>query len=50
MEILLNVPGNKHNALNATAALAVAKEEGIDDESILAALQTSKVPVAVSIS
>ncbi|MDK9430013.1 UDP-N-acetylmuramate--L-alanine ligase [Gallibacterium anatis] len=37
MEILLNVPG-KHNALNATAALAVAKEEGIDDESILAAL------------
>ena len=28
IEVLLNVPG-KHNALNATAALAVAKEEGI---------------------
>lgn len=37
LEIILNVPG-KHNALNATAALAVAKEEGINNESILAAL------------
>ena len=37
MEVLLNVPG-KHNALNATAALAVAKEEGIENEAILAAL------------
>ncbi|MCU9998500.1 UDP-N-acetylmuramate--L-alanine ligase [[Pasteurella] aerogenes] len=37
IDVLLNVPG-KHNALNATAALAVAKEEGIDDEAILAAL------------
>lgn len=37
LEIVLNVPG-KHNALNATAALAVAKEEGINSESILAAL------------
>ncbi|PJG85565.1 UDP-N-acetylmuramate--L-alanine ligase [Conservatibacter flavescens] len=37
IDVLLNVPG-KHNALNATAALAVAKEEGIDNESILAAL------------
>lgn len=37
IEIMLNVPG-KHNALNATAALAVAKEEGIDDEAILLAL------------
>ncbi|MDH2924955.1 UDP-N-acetylmuramate--L-alanine ligase [Nicoletella semolina] len=37
MEVLLNVPG-KHNALNATAALAVAKEEGIANEAILAAL------------
>ncbi|MDU8924112.1 UDP-N-acetylmuramate--L-alanine ligase [Pasteurellaceae bacterium LIM206] len=35
--VLLNVPG-QHNALNATAALAVAKEEGIADEAILAAL------------
>ena len=37
IDVLLNVPG-KHNALNATAALAVAKEEGIDNEDILAAL------------
>ncbi|MGX3066410.1 UDP-N-acetylmuramate--L-alanine ligase [Ursidibacter arcticus] len=37
IDVLLNVPG-KHNALNATAALAVAKEEGIDNEAILAAL------------
>ncbi|MGX2966781.1 UDP-N-acetylmuramate--L-alanine ligase [Ursidibacter sp. B-7004-1] len=37
IEVLLNVPG-KHNALNATAALAVAKEEGIGNEAILAAL------------
>ncbi|TDQ57990.1 UDP-N-acetylmuramate--L-alanine ligase [Mesocricetibacter intestinalis] len=37
IEILLNVPG-RHNALNATAALAVAKEEGIGNEAILAAL------------
>lgn len=37
IEVLLNVPG-RHNALNATAALAVAKEEGIDNEPILAAL------------
>lgn len=31
------MPG-KHNALNATAALAVAKEEGIGNEAILEAL------------
>ena len=37
IEVLLNVPG-QHNALNATAALAMAKEEGIGDEAILAAL------------
>ncbi|AWX14995.1 UDP-N-acetylmuramate--L-alanine ligase [Mergibacter septicus] len=37
LEVLLNVPG-KHNALNATAALAVAKEEGIDNDAILTAL------------
>ena len=37
IDVLLNVPG-KHNALNATAALAVAKEEGIANDAILAAL------------
>ncbi|MFZ7256398.1 UDP-N-acetylmuramate--L-alanine ligase [Avibacterium avium] len=37
VNVLLNVPG-KHNALNATAAFAVAKEEGIGNEAILAAL------------
>ena len=37
IDVLLNVPG-KHNALNATAALIVAKEEGIDNTSILTAL------------
>ncbi|QLB20422.1 UDP-N-acetylmuramate--L-alanine ligase [Vespertiliibacter pulmonis] len=37
IEVLLNVPG-KHNALNATAALAVAKEENIENEAILKAL------------
>ncbi|MFD1805392.1 UDP-N-acetylmuramate--L-alanine ligase [Pasteurella oralis] len=37
IDVLLNVPG-RHNALNATAALAVAKEEGIANEAILAAL------------
>ncbi|WP_246283112.1 UDP-N-acetylmuramate--L-alanine ligase [Marinifaba aquimaris] len=33
----LNLPG-KHNALNATAAIAVACDEGIADDAILAAL------------
>ena len=37
INVLLNVPG-KHNALNATAALAVAKEEGIENTPILTAL------------
>ncbi|MDP8101973.1 UDP-N-acetylmuramate--L-alanine ligase [Phocoenobacter atlanticus] len=37
MNVLLNVPG-KHNALNATATLAVAKEENISNEAILEAL------------
>ena len=37
INVLLNVPG-KHNALNATAALAVAKEEGIGNDAILEAL------------
>ncbi|QLB13363.1 UDP-N-acetylmuramate--L-alanine ligase [Bisgaardia hudsonensis] len=37
IEVVLNVPG-KHNALNATAALVVAKEEGIENTAILSAL------------
>jgi UDP-N-acetylmuramate--alanine ligase len=35
--VTLNAPG-RHNALNAAAAVAVATEEGIDDEAILRAL------------
>lgn len=35
--VTLNAPG-RHNALNASAAAAVATEEGIDDEDILRAL------------
>lgn len=34
----LNAPG-RHNVLNATAAIAVATEEGIPDEDILASLR-----------
>ncbi|SIP72353.1 UDP-N-acetylmuramate--L-alanine ligase [Xenorhabdus innexi] len=37
LHVVLNAPG-KHNALNATAAVAVATEEGIDDAAILASL------------
>ncbi|KLV06220.1 UDP-N-acetylmuramate--alanine ligase [Photobacterium aquae] len=37
LEVKLNIPG-KHNALNATAAVAVATEEGVDDEAIIRAL------------
>lgn len=37
LPIFLNLPG-VHNALNATAAIAVATEEGIDDEAIQAGL------------
>lgn len=37
LEVVLNAPG-RHNALNATAAIAVALEEGIDDDSIVRAL------------
>jgi len=37
LEVKLNAPG-RHNALNAAAAVAVATEEGIDDDSILLAL------------
>jgi UDP-N-acetylmuramate--alanine ligase len=35
--INMNIPG-RHNALNATAAIAVATDEGIDDEAICAGL------------
>ena len=37
LEVKLNIPG-KHNALNATAAVAVATEEGVADEAITLAL------------
>ncbi|EKN4184214.1 UDP-N-acetylmuramate--L-alanine ligase [Yersinia ruckeri] len=37
LTVTLNAPG-RHNALNAAAAVAVATEEGIDDEAILRAL------------
>ncbi len=37
LTVTLNMPG-KHNALNATAAIAVAKDEGISDDAIIAAL------------
>ena len=37
LEIVLNAPG-RHNALNASAAIAVATEEGIDDNAIIRAL------------
>lgn len=37
IQVVLNAPG-RHNALNATAAVAVATEESIADEHILAAL------------
>ena len=36
-EVVLNLPG-KHNALNATAAFALAQDEGISEQAILAAL------------
>ncbi len=38
VELTLNLPG-QHNALNATAAVAVAHEEGIDDKYIISALE-----------
>jgi UDP-N-acetylmuramate-alanine ligase len=37
LDIVLNIPG-KHNALNATAAIAVATEEDVEDSAILSAL------------
>lgn len=45
----LNAPG-RHNALNAAAAVAVATEEGIEDEAILRALESFGAPAAVSTS
>ena len=39
MRVTLNAPG-RHNALNAAAAVAVATEEGIEDEEILSALES----------
>ncbi len=38
LTVTLNAPG-RHNALNAAAAVAVATDEGIDDEAILRALE-----------
>lgn len=49
MRVTLNAPG-RHNALNAAAAVAVATEEGINDEAILRALEASRGRGAVSIS
>jgi UDP-N-acetylmuramate--alanine ligase len=37
--VTLNMPG-RHNVLNALAAIAVASDEGVDDRSILRALET----------
>lgn len=37
LNVELNAPG-KHNALNATAAIVAATEDGIDDQAILVAL------------
>ncbi len=37
LDIELNIPG-RHNALNASAAIAVASEEHVDDAAILSAL------------
>ncbi|VDZ74975.1 UDP-N-acetylmuramate--L-alanine ligase [Atlantibacter hermannii] len=37
LNVTLNAPG-RHNALNAAAAVAVATEEGIEDDAILRAL------------
>lgn len=38
LSVVLNLPG-RHNALNATAAVIAAMEDGIDDKSILHALK-----------
>ncbi len=39
LQVRLNMPG-KHNILNATAAIAVATDEGIDDDSIVRGLSS----------
>lgn len=39
LELTLNMPG-KHNALNATAAVVVASEEGIEDEAIVQGIES----------
>lgn len=49
MRVTLNAPG-RHNALNAAAAVAVATEEGIDDEAICVRWRASRGLVAVLIS
>ena len=49
LTVTLNAPG-RHNALNAAAAVAVATEEGIDDEDILRALAGFRAPGVASIS
>jgi UDP-N-acetylmuramate--alanine ligase len=38
LEIFLNLPG-RHNVLNATAAIAVVTDEGVDDEAIKVGLK-----------
>lgn len=38
LDVSLNIPG-RHNALNAAAAIAVATDEGIDDDAIGSALR-----------
>ncbi len=37
LDITLNIPG-RHNALNASAAIAVATEDDIEDDAILKAM------------
>ena len=39
IDVTLNLPG-RHNALNATAAIAVATDEGAQDEAIIAGLES----------
>jgi UDP-N-acetylmuramate--alanine ligase len=41
LHVTLNLPG-RHNVLNALAAIAVASEEGVDDEAIVRALAQFK--------
>ena len=38
LSISLNMPG-RHNALNATAAIAIASDEGINDSDICAGIE-----------